>query len=146
MSRNFILETITNSTKDRLEELRFLLIIKTLKKSGSNIYTDNIIESICQFFNIRITNIHYAIGMLETTCRPKPLELGLLNQIFKIQMRTICFLSHIASKTIYDALDVYINKEFEYPLVSQFGEEVIIDIKNFNDGYRKLFQFATHLV
>jgi len=129
----------------RLEVVRFFLIMKQFEELGDNIYTQTIIETICQIGHVKTTNINFAIDRLKYYEKPKAYEYGILHHLFRIPFRTLCRLGHVASKTIVSQLNNYIENEYQHPLINFFNPEVTETILTFNKIYGKLFKHSSYL-
>lgn len=141
MARKFIVAIATHSTKNRMKEVQFYLIIQQLQKEfGENIYLENIIENLSEMFGCRTTNIHYAISNLNTLAyKPTTLEFILANKYLKIDIRTLCTITKRASRTMYSTLEHYMTVEEHYSLQPKFSDAILLDIELFNKGINKLF-------
>ena len=145
--REFIMKTPTYNTKQRMKEVQFWLIIQQIKERYStSIYIENVIENLSLLFGCKVTNINYAIANLDYLInKPKPLELGLLNKYADAQIRTICKVGRVANKTIYNALEDYV-EEGSPELVPRLSDTVLIDIEKFIKGMDTVFGKISHLV
>lgn len=146
-ARDFIMKTPSYTTKQRIKEVQFWLIVKQLKAEHStSIYIDNIIENLSLLFGCKVTNINYAIANLDYMInKPNALELGLANKYVDVQIRTVCRVAKIANKTVYGALEKYVN-EGSPDLVPRLSDTILIDIEKFIVGMSKVFDVISHLV
>ena len=147
MAREFIMQKPSYNTKQRIKEVIFWLIIKQIKSENStSLYIDNVIENLALLYNCKVTNINYAIANLEYIVnRPNPVELGLANKYADVQIRTICKVAKVANKTIYNALEDYVN-EGSPELVPRLSDTVLIDIEKFIKGMSVTFEKISHMV
>ena len=146
-AREFIMKSPSYYTKQRIKEVQFWLIIQQLKSEhGLSLYLDNIIENLSLLFGCKITNINYAIANLDFLInRPNALELGLTNKYADVQIRTVCKVAKIANKTVYNALEKYV-EEGSPDLVPRLSEALAIDIEKFNTGMKSVFEHISNLI
>lgn len=147
MPREFIVGLPSYPTKQRMKEVQFYLIMKQLTKNQKDsIYIDNIIENLAQQLGVKISNINYAIGNLETIqFKPTPLELILCAKYIGIKMRTVCSLVGKASRTLYNSLEKYVN-EGHYDIHPKLSPQIIEDIEIFNKGLQTIFGNISELI
>lgn len=139
------IQAMNEESLHRLEIVRFYLIMKQFDIIGDNVYTQTIIETLCQSSNIKPLNIIHAKEQLNYNDRPQAFEYGLLNAIHRVPYRTLCGLSKMASKTIATKLQEYIDSNYQYPLVNRFNAEITASIIQFNKIYSAFFKHATYL-
>lgn len=139
------LKPMNEETLNRLELVRFSLVIKHFEETGDNIFTQTIIETICQMTHAKITNVNYARAYVSRDGKATPVELGLLNEVHGVPYRTLCNLGKRSSATIKARLERYIKEEFQYPLILGIDATILLDVKLFLNGYRKLFNQAGYL-
>lgn len=139
------LSAFNEESLQRLEIVRFYLIMKQFEELGDNIYTQTIIETICQMGHIKITNVNFATEKIKYHEKPRAFEYGILHYLFRIPYRTLCSLGHVAAKTIVNQLTNYIENEYQYPLINTFNPEITETIINFNKTYARLFKHSSYL-
>lgn len=139
------LSAFNEESLQRLEVIRFYLIMKNFEELGDNIYTQTIIETICQLGHIKPMNVTYAKDRVKYQEKPKTFEYGLLHYLFRIPFRTLSKLGHVAHKTVVKQVENYVENEFQYPLVNNFNPEITQTIITFNQTYAKLFRHSSYL-
>jgi len=133
------------NTLNRLEEIRFYLIIQQLEQSKIDImFQGMFIETICKSYGINISDINYAVTYTKAN-RPKHYEFSLLSQIQKVNIRTICKFGKVSYKKMVSSLEAYLNDLHEQPLVCCPEPEIRKAIVSFNSAYKKLFSHSTYL-
>jgi hypothetical protein len=143
--RELDIKPIDRNSLDRLEIVRFALIILHFEESGDNLYTQTIIETIAQLARVKPLNISYVREQIKYKEKPKAHELGLLNHFFGVPYRTLCRYGKVASKTIIKELEKYVLEEYQQPLINNINKEITDEIIQFNKVYKKLFKNATYL-
>jgi len=133
-------------TLNRMEEVRFYLIIQQLEQTNIDImFQGMFLETICKSYGINISDINYAITYTKAN-RPKHFEFNLLSQIHKVNIRTICRFGKVSYKKMQSSLDNYINNLHAQPLVCCPDLPIRKAIVSFNKAYRNLFGHSSYLI
>lgn len=145
--RQFTMKIPTEPTKNRIKEVQFYLIITQIKSYKPHVINlDDIIENLALLYDCKITNIEYAItNMGSFINKPTPLELGLAHKYADIPIRSVCALAKVANKTIYDALERYVENGSP-DLTPKFSPQIIDDIEKFNRGMGQTFERISHVI
>lgn len=143
----YVLQEPTESTLERVKEIQFYLIIKSMQVSynTSTNQVDVLMEALSSLFGCNWDRLSYAMAMLESiSARPSREELVIGSKLLGVPNRTMLDLLGMANSTYYKILQEYIN-EGEYPLAANLRDEEAREVNVFLDGYKTSFKHATHL-
>lgn len=140
------INTDNQNIKERLEEIKFYLVTKELKKQyGDNMFIDSIIESVAMLESCKISNIRQAIDHLNTPIyKPTNIEITLLNPYNNVNIRVLTKVAGMAFKTFYNATEQV--PHIEPNMKRTLDEPLFKEIVRFNEGFRKLFSNLAEIV
>ena len=146
MNREFVLRPPAESTKKRMWEVQFYLTMMELTQGTVNdYYIENIIENIMLKAGTKVSILNVAFSELcGRVNKPSPLELIMTNQYLKIPMRSITAVSRVSNRTLYAALEDYIENG-DYDLEPIFEDDVLEEIRKFNESIRNIFPHISKL-